>query len=223
MTEGVVNSILVRLAPITLAMVMRLCFATCRVRVHGGEHFPDPHRTGKPVIVSVWHYSLIYQLYFLRGYQATVMVSASRDGEYIARLVGYFGFSAARGSRNHRGVEGLKALFRAVREGMSCALVADGSQGPPRVAQPGTVLLASRSGLPIVPTLWAARRYITLRSWDRTAMPLPFSRVDFYFGEPLQVPDQLAEEGIEHYRLLLERRLNDLYDTAWQGYGKDEH
>jgi lysophospholipid acyltransferase (LPLAT)-like uncharacterized protein len=223
MTEGVVNSLLLRLAPITVALVMRLWFSTCRVRVYGGENFLDPRRTGKPVIVSVWHYALFYQLYVLRGHRATVMVSASRDGEYIARLVSYFGFSAARGSRNNKGVEGLKALFRAVGEGMSCALVADGSQGPPRVAQPGTVLLASRSGLPIIPALWSAARYFTVRSWDRTAIPLPFSRVDFYFGEPLRVPDQLSAEGIENYRLLLETRLNELYDRAWQGYGKNGH
>lgn len=223
MTEGVVNSILLRLAPLTLALVMRLWFSTCRVRVHDGENFLDPRRTGKPIIVSVWHYALFYQLYVLRGHRATVMVSASRDGEYIARLVSYFGFSAARGSRNHRGVEGLKTLFRAVREGMSCALVADGSQGPPRVAQPGTVLLASRSGLPIIPTLWSAAHYFTVRSWDRTAIPLPFSRVDFYFGEPLLVPDQLSAEGIEDYRQLLETRLNELYHRAWQVYGKNGH
>lgn len=223
MTEGVVNSLLLRLAPITLALVMRLCFATCRVRVHGGENFPDPRRTGKPVIASFWHYSLIYLFHFLRGQKATVMVSASRDGEYIARLAGYFGFRAARGSRNRKGAEGLKVLIRAAREGESCALVADGSQGPPLVAQPGAILLASRCGLPIIPMLWSAARYFTVRSWDRTAIPRPFSRIDYYFGEPLQVPDQLSREGIEHYRLLLERRLNDLYGRAWQVYGKNEH
>lgn len=223
MTEGVVNSLLLRLAPLTLALVMRLWFSTCRVRVHGEEHFADPKLTGKPLIASFWHYSLIYLFYFLRGQKATVMVSASRDGEYIARLAGYFGFSAARGSRNHKGAEGLKVLIRAAREGESCALVADGSQGPPRVAQPGAILLASRSGLPIIPMLWSAKRYFTVRSWDRTAIPKPFSRIDYYFGEPLQVPGQLSAEGIEHYRQLLEMRLNELYDRAWQGYGKNGH
>ena len=223
MTEGPLNSLLLRLAPAALAGLMRLWFATCRVHVHDRDKFPDPMRTGKPVIASFWHYSLVYQFYFLRGHQATVMVSASRDGEYIARLAGHFGFRAARGSRNHKGAEGLKTLFRAVREGRSCALVADGSQGPPRVAQPGAILLASRGGLPVVPMMWSADRYFTVRSWDRTAIPKPFARVDFYFGEPLHVPAQLSAEGIEEYRLLLEGRLNELYATAWGRYDRDGH
>jgi len=223
MTECFLNSLLLRVAPLTLALLMRLWFATCRVRVHGEQHFPNPKLTGRPVIASFWHYSLLYLFYFVRGHRATVLVSASRDGEYIARLAEYFGFTAARGSRNHKGVEGLRSLFRAVRQGESCALVADGSPGPPRVAQPGTILLASRSGLPIVPMLWSADRYFTVRSWDRTAIPKPFSRIDFFFGEPLLVPSELSGEGIEAHRLLLEQRLNELYATAWRGYGRDGH
>lgn len=223
MTEGFLNSLLLRVAPVTLACLMRLWFATCRVRVHGEENFPNPKLTGKPIIASFWHYSLLYLFYFVRGHRATVMVSASRDGEYIARLAGHFGFTAARGSRNHKGVEGLRTLFRAVRQGESCALVADGSQGPPRVAQSGAILLASRGGLPIVPMLWSADRYFTVRSWDRTAIPKPFSQIDFFFGEPLLVPPELSGEGIEHYRLLLEQRLNKLYATAWRSYGRDGH
>ena len=223
MTEGPLNSLLLRLAPLALALLMRLWFATCRVRVHDQANFLNPKLTGKPIIASFWHYSLLYQFYFLRGHKATVMVSASRDGEYIARLAGHFGFSAARGSRNHKGVEGLRTLFRAVRRGESCALVADGSQGPPRVAQSGAILLASRSGLPIVPMLWSAERYFIVRSWDRTAIPKPFSRIDFFFGEPLLVPAELSGEGIEAHRLLLEQRLNELYATAWRGYGRDGH
>jgi lysophospholipid acyltransferase (LPLAT)-like uncharacterized protein len=223
MTEGLLNSILLRVVPVVLALLMRLWFSTCRVRVHNLEHFPDPKKTGKPVIASFWHYSIIYFFYFVRGYKVTAMVSASRDGEYIARLAKQFGYTAARGSRNNKGVEGLKALFRAVRNGDNCALVADGSQGPPRIAQPGAILLASRSGAPIVPMLWSAERYFTVRSWDKTVIPKPFSRIDYYYGEPIFVPADVKAESIEAYRLLLESRLNLLYAEAWEQYNRVEH
>ena len=223
MTEGVLNSFLLRVVPVSLALLMRVWFATCRVRVHNPHNFPDPKNTGKPVIASFWHYSIVYLFYFVRGYKVTAMVSASRDGEYIARLAGQFGFTTARGSRNNKGVEGLKALFRAIRRGDNCALVADGSQGPARQAQPGAILLAARSGLPIIPMLWAAQSYFAVRSWDKTIIPKPFSRIDFYYGEPLFVPADLRAEGIEEYRLLLEKRLNGLYLLAWGQYNKVEH
>ncbi len=223
MTEGLLNTLLLRVVPVTLALLMRLWFATCRVRVHNLDNFLDPKKTGKPVIASFWHYSIIHFFYFVRGNRVTAMVSASRDGEYIARLARQFGYTAARGSRNNKGVEGLKVLFRAIRSGDNCALVADGSQGPPRVAQPGAILLASRSGAPILPMVWSAERYFTIRSWDRTVIPKPFSRIDYYYGEPLFVPADLKAEGIEEYRLLLEQRLNLLYAEAWGQYNKSEH
>ncbi len=223
MTEGLLNTLLLRVVPVTFALLMRLWFSTCRVRLHNLHNFPDPKKNGKPVIASFWHYSIIYFFYFVRGYRVTAMVSASRDGEYIARLGKQFGYNAARGSRNNKGVEGLKALFRAIRNGDNCALVADGSQGPPRIAQPGAILLASRSGAPVVPMVWSADRYFTVRSWDRTVIPQPFARIDYYYGEPIFVPADIKADGLEEYRLLLEQRLNALYADAWGQYNKAEH
>ena len=46
MTEGPLNSLLLRLAPLALALVMRLWFATCRVRVHDQANFLNPKLTG---------------------------------------------------------------------------------------------------------------------------------------------------------------------------------
>lgn len=223
MTEGTLNSLLVRVVPRLVALIMRVWFATCRVRVHGLEHWRNPKQTGQPLIASFWHYSLVYIFYFMRGHSATVMVSASRDGEYVARLAQEFNFATARGSRNNKPVEALKGLLRVLKSGDSVALVADGSQGPAKVAQSGAILLASRTGVAIQPMAWSASRYFTVRSWDRTAMPTPFCRIDYFFGEPLAVPPELKAEGIEAYRLLLERRLNELYRTAWAQYNREGH
>lgn len=217
------HSMLLKILPLVAAMLMRLWLGTCRVRVHHPENFPDPKKTGKPIIASFWHYSIVYFFYFFRGYRATAMVSSSRDGEYIAKLAGRFGYTVARGSKNKKGVEGLRTLFRAIGQGKSCALVADGSQGPPRIAQPGSILLASRSGSPLVPMAWSTKGYVAVASWDRTVLPKPFSPIDCYYGEPIFVPGGLKAEGVEEYRQLLEQRLNVLYATAWGQYNKAEH
>jgi lysophospholipid acyltransferase (LPLAT)-like uncharacterized protein len=71
--------------------------------------------------------------------------------------------------------------------------------------------------------VWSAERYFTIRSWDRTVIPKPFARIDYFYGEPLLVPADLKSDGIEEYRLLLEQRLNALYAEAWGQYSKDEH
>ncbi len=202
---------------------MRLWFRSCRVTIHNQEHCFHAEEKDKTAIATFWHYSIIYVLYHMRHYSGTAMVSASRDGEYIARLAEQFGFDTVRGSRNNKSVEGLKAMLRAVRNGSNAAIVADGSQGPPRIVQAGCILLASRTGAPVLPLIYAASSYFTIHSWDRTIIPKPFSRIDFYYGEPLFVPAKLQPEEIEEYRLRLEQRLNTLYGRAWGKYAKIVH
>lgn len=223
MTEGLLNSLLLRIIPPVLALLMRVWFLTCRVTIHNPENLFEPHQKGHRAIASFWHYSIIYTFYFLRKYSATVMVSASRDGDFIARLAEQFDFDTVRGSKNYRGVGALKSILRAVRGGDNGAIVADGSQGPPQIAQPGVILLASRTGVPVVPMVWSASSHYSVKSWDRTAIPKPFSRIDFFYGEPLQIPEKLTEDDTEHYRLLLEERLNTLYALAWNIHKKNGH
>jgi hypothetical protein len=223
MTEGRLNNLLLRTVPWTVAWLMRIWFRSCRVTLHNEENCFKAEEKDKKGIASFWHYSIIYILYHMRKYSATAMVSASRDGEYIARLAEKFGFETVRGSKNKKSVEGLKAMLRAILNGSSAAIVADGSQGPPRVVQAGILLLASRTGAPIIPMVFSASSYFTINSWDRTIIPKPFSRIDFFYGEPLYLPAKVKPEGLEQYRLKLEEQLNELYDKAWGRYGKKIH
>jgi len=223
MKSKVLDSLAIKVVPFVAWLVTRIWFATCRVKVHGGEHLQGLLVADRPGIVTFWHYSLAPIAYFIGRYGGVAMVSSSKDGEYIARYLKCFGISAVRGSRNRQGTRALKELLRLCREGKNVALVADGSQGPARVAQPGAILLASRTGHPILPILWSASRCLTFRSWDRTAIPWPFSRVDVLYGEPIGVPAGLDGEGIEQYRLLLDERLNDMYRQVWAFHDKQEH
>jgi lysophospholipid acyltransferase (LPLAT)-like uncharacterized protein len=209
--------------PTAVAWLMRIWFASCKVIVHNQENLFHAAAKDKTAIASFWHYSIVYSLYHLRHYSATVMVSASRDGEYIARLAEKFGYDTVRGSKNKKGFEGLKAMLRAIGNGSNGGIVADGSQGPARVLQAGVILLASRTGVPIIPMICAASSYFTVNSWDRTIIPKPFSHVDFYYGQPFWVPAKLTPAELEEYRLGLQERLNTLYDRAWRKYDKTGH
>lgn len=212
-----------RAAPILFRLAAFLLFATCRVSRRGEEHFNRLAEAGTPFILVFWHYAVIYCVYQARGLPYVAMVSASRDGEYVSRILQGKGFATVRGSRNRGAVGAMKGLLKAMREGKTAVLVADGSQGPARKAQAGPILLASRSGAPIVPVAWGAERYKTFRSWDRTALPLPFSRVRITYGAPITVPRGIGAEEIEQYRLELERALDEVYGKSWGAFGKGEH
>lgn len=140
-----------------------------------------------PVIYAFWHRYQILMAYEKRGCGALVLVSRSRDGELIARVVERFGLRTARGSSSRGGGTALRELLDGVRSGRSAAFTPDGPRGPFRSVQPGVLALAEKTGAPIVPLAWAGSRVKELSSWDRFLIPLPFGRYEVVFGEPLRV------------------------------------
>ena len=224
MKEGsLLHRISLAVVPRLASWLIRAWFATCRITEHDAHYRQQCRENETSVVATFWHYSFLYNFYHMRKESGVAMVSASKDGEYIARLAGFFNFAAVRGSRNRKGLQAMKEMIRLIAAGRHAAVVADGSQGPPLVVQPGSILLASRTGAPVLPMLWSASRYFTFNSWDRMAIPKPFSRIDFFYGEPLFIPQGLDAEGIERYRVQLEENLLVIYKKAWALYGKTAH
>ena len=199
--------------------LIRVWFATCTVKIRGDELLQEYilRDTG---IAAFWHYSFLYFFYYFRRYPSAVMVSASRDGEYIARVAELLGHVPVRGSSHRGGVKALREMIELLQQGRNSAIVADGSQGPARRVQAGCILMASKSGKPIFPMAWAANRCLVFNSWDRTVVPLPFATIVLHHGEPLSVPPALSSAQIEEYRLEMERRLNSLYEAVWLEVGR---
>ncbi len=177
----------------------------------------------QPVIAGFWHFSILYLFHHLRSFSATVMVSASHDGEYIAKIANLLGLKTVRGSSNRRGVRALKMLIGELLKGSNAGIVADGSQGPALQVQPGMILLASKTGRSILPMTWSASHYITFKSWDKTVLPLPFSCIYMYYGQPFYVPEKISSDQVEQYRQQLEVIFKDLYSQAWNEVGKKQH
>ena len=222
MTELTRKISLAVLPPLVYGL-MRIWFATFRVTSHGTEFVNARRDRGERIIAAFWHYGFLYVFYYLRDWRAAVMVSASQDGEYIARLARRFGHKPVRGSSHQRGFRALREMLEALKDGASAGIVADGSQGPARRAQAGGILMASRSGVPLLPVAWAAHPVIRFKSWDRTLVPLPFARLVLHQGPALHVPPNLDAAGIEHWRQILEDELNRLYSAAWAELGRPPH
>jgi len=148
-----------------------------RVKETRGEHF----------ILAFWHRHLLLMPYAYRGRRISVLVSQSKDGELIARTVARFGIDASRGSSSRGGAQGMRSLLRKAADGYDLAFTPDGPRGPAEVVQPGVILAAAATGLPVQPVALAATRCRRLRSWDRFVVPLPLSTVHFVYGEPFMV------------------------------------
>ncbi len=197
--------------PFLAAGFIRLLRATVRLRHHGDNGIRERERKGERFILAFWHRHLLLMPYAYRGSRISVLVSQSKDGELIARTVARLGIDSSRGSSSRGGIAGMRTLLRKAAGDWDIAFTPDGPRGPLREVQPGVILAAAATGLPIQPVAIAASRARLLRSWDRFVVPLPFSTVHFVYGAPLGVPRRgdTVEAAIE-----LKRRLDEVEAEA---------
>ena len=144
-----------------------------------------------------------------RKSQVVVMVSPSRDGEVLARIVPWFKGRAVRGSSASRAVAGLKQLASELDEGHDVALAVDGPRGPYHEVKPGIALLAKLAQSPILPMSVRYSSAWTFGSWDRFRLPKPFSRVEVIHHPPLIVPPDADKQALERVCRELTELLGD--------------
>jgi lysophospholipid acyltransferase (LPLAT)-like uncharacterized protein len=169
----------------------------------------------RQVIYCTWHnrLALSMKLYFnfgLRHHQAAglaALVSASKDGAFLAAILERFGVQPVRGSSSRRGPQALLELTTWAERGYDLAITPDGPRGPRYVVQDGAMALAQVTGLPLVPASYQLKWKIQLNSWDKFQIPLPFSRCDVFTGHLLNVPREISDAGREKLRKQLEMEL----------------
>jgi hypothetical protein len=187
---------------------------TLRWRVEGCEHFEAIRAAGQQPVMAFWHGRILSATYYFRRRGIVVITSENFDGEWIARIIERFGYGTARGSTSRGGRKAMLRLVRDMEAGKAAGFALDGPRGPARIAQPGAVWLARTTGNPVMPFHLEASSYWSLRSWDRTQIPKPFSRVALVIGEPLRVPADASDADLDQWRLELERRLRTLEQRA---------
>jgi lysophospholipid acyltransferase (LPLAT)-like uncharacterized protein len=187
---------------------------TLRWRVEGAEHYDAVLASGRQPIMAFWHGRILSGTLYFQRRGIVVITSENFDGEWIARIIQRFGFGTARGSSSRGGLRAMLQLVRDMEKGRPAAFTLDGPRGPARVAQPGAIWLARASGNPVVPFHIEASSKWTAKSWDLTQIPKPFTTVAVAIGEPLEVPGEASDEGLETIRQELEKRLRTLEDRA---------
>jgi lysophospholipid acyltransferase (LPLAT)-like uncharacterized protein len=186
---------------------IRLIGPTLRICVSfedGAQHALDD----RPYIASFWHSCIIPSAYIFRDWGIRVITSASYDGEYIARIIHKFGFTAVRGSSSRNAVAALLGLRRALDDGWTVAFTLDGPRGPRHKVKPGPVALGRASGLALTTFHAAIDKGIVLNSWDKMVIPLPFARVLVRVGRLIRVPADASDDDLQRYTAELQATLD---------------
>jgi len=175
----------------------------------------------EPFIAATWHgQNFILPTFWHNWREMRILVSRHGDGELVAKLMQFLGCGIIRGSgvpkgeerrEKHKGKGGagaMRAMVRALGEGISVGLTADLPPGPARRAGDGIIMLARLSGRPIIPVAGTTRARIQLNNWDRFSINLPFTRGAMVLGEPVYVPREADEATLELARRQVEDGLN---------------
>jgi lysophospholipid acyltransferase (LPLAT)-like uncharacterized protein len=207
------NPRLIRLASWLTAAVLRPWVATLRGQVeHGpaGPHPADPAR--QRFVYVLWHEALLAAFLF-RRYPGHVLISQHADGELIAQACERLGVAVIRGSSRKGGARALLQMCR-LSEQSHIVITPDGPRGPRRRMPEGVIQLAGLVGLPILPVGVGFQSAWRANSWDRFAVPRPFSTIHFHAGAAIHVPAQLDDNLIETYRQETEAALLAATDRA---------
>lgn len=203
------------LSPVLAAFLVRRLTRTLRLTIEDPQGIVR-HPPETPLIFVFWHNRLLVMpaLYsrHLPGRKLVALVSASNDGEVLARLLSQFGFEAARGSSSRRGSLGFRTILRLGREGRDIAVTPDGPRGPRYQLQDGVLQVAQLLQHSLLPITCRFSRKWELRSWDRFQIPHPFSACHIRLGSLIAPPRDDSPSEFAACRRSLEEALRA--DTA---------
>jgi lysophospholipid acyltransferase (LPLAT)-like uncharacterized protein len=208
------NPRLIRVVAFLAAFLVRAWIATLRVRSHSLDRRDHPlDIKDGPCIYAFWHETLLAPLNFRTRAPWRVLISTHADGELIAQICRHLGVGTVRGSTTRGGGPALVALWDC-QDPAHLLFHPDGPRGPRRKVHVGMVALASKTGFPIIGVGVEFRRAWRAKSWDRFAVPWPFTQVSAVIAEPIHVPQDLDRAGLESVRALAEDRMLEATEAA---------
>ncbi len=208
-----------RYFPFAGVNIIRIISATYKIAIINNHIENRILKKGQVPVYASWHQRFFAGIAFVSTRRPlSIMISRSRDGEFISKIIKILGHNPVRGSSSRGGSEALHEIRRLAEKGNKIGHIVDGPTGPFGVVKPGLINIAQRTGMPILPTIVSPENKWTFNSWDRFMVPRPFSRIIIRFGDELYIPARLKRSEFEEKQVMVERILKKLYsetDSLW--------
>jgi len=199
-------------------LFIEFLFLFSRVQTIGYEAVADRVKSRR-FIFAFWHSRILLLCHRHKNLKASIMVSNSADGEIIAQVLQRHGHHTVRGSTRKGG---LRALIQQIEDMRTHTrpgvVIPDGPQGPRHKVQRGVILLAQKTGVPIIPLAYSSKRRKVFNSWDRFLLPYPWSKGIIVYGRPIAVKPDADETAIDEGMIQLEAELNRITQQADQHF-----
>jgi lysophospholipid acyltransferase (LPLAT)-like uncharacterized protein len=195
--------------------VIRLLGPTLRYEVLGWHHAERVYASQKRIIWAFWHRVIIPIVWWRRNHGIVVMNTTAFDGQWTRKVIEWLGFGTAQGSSSRGGLRGLAVMAKRLEQGVDCAFTIDGPRGPRYIAKPGPVILARKTGCPVMVFHIGVDRGKTFeKTWDHFLLPKPFARAVILFAPPIYVPPDANQEALEAKHGEMQRELERVRDVA---------
>jgi len=191
-------------------LIIRLIYLSCKKRYF----LPKEKLKDEPYIIAFWHGKLLMQPFIYNKLRkrpkVVTMISEHFDGEVLSKMIKFFHFESIRGSTKKGAIKVLKEAFKKVNEGYDIGITPDGPRGPRYSVADGTVAIAQKKRLLIVPCNFTASSFWRLKSWDRFMIPKPFSTLYLFADEPFSVDGLDMDEAKKRIKEELMRREGEI-------------
>lgn len=212
--------------PIIAALVysvIRILGPTLRFEVLGWHHAEKVYAGKKQCIWAFWHRVIIPIVWWYRNHGVVVMNTTAFDGQWTRKVIEWLGFGTAQGSSSRGGLRGLAVMARRIEEGKDCAFTIDGPRGPRYIAKPGPVMLARKTGAPIMVFHVGVNRGRTFeKTWDHFLLPKLFARAVILFAPPIFVPRDASVELMDAKHAEMQKELERVRDIAESWFSLSE-
>jgi len=208
--------LLLKLLPPVIYIFLKVYTGTLELKVENADAVLDHVKRGGRFIMASWHQRFFGGFFLPKALRMRpcIMISRSRDGDFIADVVRRIGWEIVRGSGSRGGKEALREMVAGVLETKIGGHIVDGPTGPPRIVKAGIIALAQKTGAAITPTCVSYENPWIFNSWDRFMIPKPFSGVLLRFGPLQHVPAEMNDQEFEDCRIGVEQQVGRVYEEV---------
>jgi len=187
---------------------------TLRITYVNKNVIDDLDKKGKKYVLAFWHGSMLVPWYLGRHKNFAALISKSKDGDLLARILKSWKYEVVRGSSTAGGNVALGIMVDYAKNNYSIAITPDGPKGPMHKLKAGAVITAKKSGLPLVLVGIGPSKKRILKSWDKFEIPKFFSRVKVVYSNPVFVKNDLSYDETSKMIDNCDQELNKLHDEA---------
>jgi lysophospholipid acyltransferase (LPLAT)-like uncharacterized protein len=133
--------------------------------------------------------------------KAAALVSQSKDGDILNKLLKKWKYQVVRGSSSKDGKEAIQELIKLINGDHSAVITPDGPRGPVKEMKNGIFIISNKSKIPIIPVkIIYLKKKVLNKSWDKFEIPLPFSQCNVYFGEKYFYEKYLTDDELNDFK-----------------------